>query len=310
MIPSGGGSFILRTNSIGMRSDRDYSHSAPASERRLLCLGDSYTAGDGVENKFRFSDCLEADHSNLEVMNFGLPGSGTDQQLLIFESLAKSFDPDAIILAFGLEDIQRNVTDIWPYRQRGSNTVWYMPKPYFKFEDGSLVVYNQPVPNLRMSKEDALRNRESASFLRWMAIKAAAPGWVRQQSLLKRLSVTLMNPYSGYESEGNHEWKLMRAIIDRLIYQIRGKPLFIVPLPSLHYCMMNLTPAYMRRLENLRDSARSVFVPDILPDFKALSSPERQKCFMSDGHYSPFGHRIVARALSRALSDHYPEVLN
>ena len=310
MMPGADGAFCLRTNSIGMRSDREYSQTRPPGGHRLLCLGDSYTAGDGVDNKVRFSDCLEADHSKLEVMNFGLPGSGTDQQLLIFESLARSFDADAVMLAFGVEDIQRNMTDIWPYRQRGSNAVWYMAKPYFKFEEGSLVLHNQPVPNVRLSKGDAMKHRESAHFLRWMDIKVTAPRWAQQQSLLKMLSVSLMNPYSGYGSEDNHEWKLMRAILDRLIREVADIPLFITPLPDLHHSVMGLTPTYMCRLENLRDSAKSVFVLDILPDFKALPSHERKKCFMSDGHYSPLGHRVVTQAVSRALANYCPDVLS
>jgi hypothetical protein len=300
---------LLRTNSIGMRSNRDYSQSPPASGHRLLCLGDSYTAGDGVENKARFSDCLERDYSNLEVLNFGLPGSGTDQQLLIFESLAKSFNADGVMLAFGVEDVQRNVLDIWPYRQRGSTTVWYMPKPYFTLEGGSLVLHNQPVPNVRVSKEDALKDMESAHIWRWNDIRSAAPKWAQEESLLKRLSVTLMNPYRGYGSEDNHEWKLMRTILDKLIQEVEGKPLFIIPLPSIYHCVMNLAPTYMHRLRNLRDSAKSVFVLDILPEFKAVPSQERKKCFRSDGHYSTLGHQVVARAISRAFCDYYPDVL-
>ena len=42
--------------------------------------GDSFTAADGVSNRQRYSDLLEARLPGIEVYNFGLPGTGTDQQ--------------------------------------------------------------------------------------------------------------------------------------------------------------------------------------------------------------------------------------
>ena len=72
-IPHEGGSYALATNSVGMRANREYSRSSERSAVRILLLGDSFSAGDGVNNEDRFSDVLERQHPGLEVLNFGLP---------------------------------------------------------------------------------------------------------------------------------------------------------------------------------------------------------------------------------------------
>ena len=49
----------------------------------ILRFGDSYTAADGVSNKKRYSDVLMQMLPNTEIYNFGMPGTGTDQQYFI-----------------------------------------------------------------------------------------------------------------------------------------------------------------------------------------------------------------------------------
>src|SRR5262245_10687095 len=83
-----GGGYLLRTNEAGFRSEREFEPHRQAGGARILLFGDSFTAGDGVSNAHRFSDVLETLVPGTEVYNFGLPGTGTDQQYLTCTHLA------------------------------------------------------------------------------------------------------------------------------------------------------------------------------------------------------------------------------
>ena len=74
--------YLVKTNKQGFRSEYDFVEEKNSNKIRLVFLGDSYTAGDNVDNKDRFSNLLE-EELGCECYNFGLAGSGVDQQLLI-----------------------------------------------------------------------------------------------------------------------------------------------------------------------------------------------------------------------------------
>src|SRR3989442_6670299 len=87
-IPHERGGYFVRTNDSGFRCDHNFSAEKPATTRRILLFGDSHTAGDGVSNGQRYGDLLE-EQLGIQVYNFGLPGTGTDQQYLAYQEYAK-----------------------------------------------------------------------------------------------------------------------------------------------------------------------------------------------------------------------------
>ena len=89
-IPHGGGGYLVRVNDAGFRCRPRGGGEQPAGHVRVLLFGDSFTAGDGVSNTHRYGDVLEQLVPGLEVYNFGLSGTGTDQQYLVFREVAPS----------------------------------------------------------------------------------------------------------------------------------------------------------------------------------------------------------------------------
>src|SRR5688572_1714497 len=87
-IPNENGGYYVRTNSLGFRSDLELTPTKNGRPR-ILFLGDSVTAADGCDNEERFAE-LVGQSLGAQVYNFGLSGSGTDQQLLIYRKFAKS----------------------------------------------------------------------------------------------------------------------------------------------------------------------------------------------------------------------------
>jgi hypothetical protein len=81
----------------------------PKGIKRILFLGDSFTAGLGLARPHRFTDVIkERLGSHCDVMNMGLWGYSTDQQLLVLEEKGLSYSPDIVVLAMFMDDLFNN----------------------------------------------------------------------------------------------------------------------------------------------------------------------------------------------------------
>lgn len=115
----------------------------PAGTRRVLLLGDSFLEGYTVEDdevvSAQLEDLLntEGGAAPVEVINGGVAGYSTDQQLLFFDHEGAAYQPDVTVLLF-------HVNDVW---FNGQDHYWRGAKPFFRLEaDGSLALENAPVP--------------------------------------------------------------------------------------------------------------------------------------------------------------------
>jgi lysophospholipase L1-like esterase len=96
-----------RINSHGYR-DRDRALSKPPGVYRIATLGDSFTEARQVPMDKTFTSLAEEElnrnHSlgerQVEVLNFGIGGIGTAQELLLLRERVWKFDPDMIVLQF------------------------------------------------------------------------------------------------------------------------------------------------------------------------------------------------------------------
>lgn len=132
-----------KVNSAGLM-DREYSVEKPEGVYRILVLGDSFAEGLRVPMDTAFHSILEeelnAAGKRVEVINAGVAGWGTDQQLLFYREIGRKYAPDMVLLAFFPgNDVMNNAIGLEAANFGG------VKKPYFLLEDGKLVLHNQPV---------------------------------------------------------------------------------------------------------------------------------------------------------------------
>lgn len=92
-------------NSDGFR-DREWTKQKPPGTRRIAMLGDSFTCGMGVHEPDTLPRQLEAalqstsptSVKRIEVMNFGIAGWDTRTERLCYDTIAREFHPDLVVL--------------------------------------------------------------------------------------------------------------------------------------------------------------------------------------------------------------------
>lgn len=70
VVPHEGGGIALRTNSAGLRADRDYQDKT-LGVMRIGVFGDSFTEGNQVNAEETYASIIERSVPNVEVLNFG-----------------------------------------------------------------------------------------------------------------------------------------------------------------------------------------------------------------------------------------------
>ena len=294
----------MRCNQAGFRCDCEVTPRKPGGRFRVIVFGDSYTAGDGVSNGKRYTDLLESRLEGTEVLNFGLPGSGPDQQYLAYQVFAHELEYDLLIISTQVSNISRLGGEHLTLGAVDGRVVC-RSKPYFRLEDGELVLENQPVPRevrpLDPSEWEAAKDRGAGStkrlvrkiYRRWPGLHDLAL-WARR-----------VHSPAEYDDPNDPTWRLLKAILVAWIRQSRA-PVILCPIPTFRHVNKTLPAAsYLRRFAELGAEER-VEVVDVLPAFWRLSAADRKRSrFPIDEHPSELGHEVIAGALEPHVRAHY-----
>lgn len=130
---TGSRTITVSNNRMGFR---DREHGAK-QKPRIVVVGDSFVWGYDAEQDERFTERLQAALPGFEVLNTGVSGYGTDQELLMLEARIDQLQPDLVLLIFCAENDQDD---------NASNLRYGYYKPYFTMVDRVARSAGVPVP--------------------------------------------------------------------------------------------------------------------------------------------------------------------
>ena len=155
------GEAYVSINSDGLR-DREHSLVKPRDSFRIAVLGDSYPEALSVRMEEAFwsvmqsklQECAPAPRK-IEVLNFGISGYGTAQELLTLREQVWKYSPDLVILAVTTNnDITDNVRAL-----KKTDEI-----PYFIYKDNQLTLDD----SFKDSRPFRWRQAAISRFGRWL----------------------------------------------------------------------------------------------------------------------------------------------
>ena len=110
---SADGSWRFETNAQGFRNREDFEYEKDEGVIRVLALGDSHTQGYEVRQDFTYSAVIEkflrAHGFDAQVLNSGVSGFSTAEELVFLENEGIRYEPDFVVLGFFANDFEDNL---------------------------------------------------------------------------------------------------------------------------------------------------------------------------------------------------------
>jgi lysophospholipase L1-like esterase len=312
----------VTTNSLGLRGpERPYAK--PPGVRRVLVLGDSFAEAAQVSeqegNVSRLEQILNGtDGPRYDVINGGVGGWGTGQELLFLQADGYRYQPDLVMVLLYLgNDVFDNS---WELQGRPAN----VKEPYFTFhEDGSF----EPLP---------FRNRKPDNV---------GPGvaWLRDNTMLwnifetgvlqkltesqadadvqaNRFNLNKMLIHSLKSSERQDSaWRVTLTLLQRVreFDESRGIQTAIVVAPAA-YQVYDADWTTLLEANDLRRDQWSPTLPnevlaehadqigapmlDLLPELRASAEGGPRLYYPYNKHWTADGHAVAAQAIADFLT--------
>lgn len=284
----------LQINGQGFRNRDEVSWTVPAGRTRIVCSGDSFTLGYGVDDDETWCHLLSTYDPRIEAVNMGQGGYGIDQAYLWYRRDAARLDHQVHIFAYISNDFRRMRSAVF----RG------YPKPVLRMRDGQFTVENVPVPR---------RPFYAAWLPRWESV--ARP--LRTSELLLDLRERWgpgdpSQPEVRGPAPDSTTWELTRAIFQDLVALNRAKHsrLVVVHLPTgIDHQGEGANP-WRERASRAAAELGFTFV-DLIEPFRQLPPETVSPMFIQQdipgvigarGHYTRGGNEWVARKLGTILA--------
>ena len=265
----------VRINENGLR-DRERSYDRHNDNQRILVLGDSFAWGYGVEESERFSQRLE-ETLGVEVINGGVSGYSTDQELLWYRNEGIKYETDLVILVVAGNDVGDN-------EQQLVSTIYYKPK--FVIEKGQLIPTGHPVP----------KTSPQGLFVYSLSQRSALAYFLIQRyfdllTLYGRARATPKpeNSQASGTGVGKEPFELTIALIDEMKNIAESRKAKFMIVTTDRWWNHPSGESYEDFVAIMRSEGFLVLDVESMPGF----DPE-EMLIPDDGHWSPAGHKFVA----------------
>jgi hypothetical protein len=285
----------LTINSQGFRSRKNFSLNIPRGRTRIICSGDSFTLGYGVDDDATWCELLNVLEPKFETINMGQGGYGIDQAYLWYKRDGTKFQHDFHLFAFIMHDFSR---------MENTQFAQYS-KPMFTLNgNNELELRNIPVPKGSLGTPWRRQIASSASQLRLLQLLTGVKKEARDLRGSREISPRTMEI----------AYKLFEEL--QKMNRTGNSQLILVFLPSRGTLKELEVPeskvsAWKNRFHG-ELTERDLEIVDLHEDFQKLSKQDRDQMFIPEGemefpsaagHYNERGNRFVAEALLRRIHD-------
>jgi hypothetical protein len=284
----------LRTNAQGFRSNQNINAAVPDGKARVICSGDSFTLGFGVDNDHTWCQLLSLLEPRLETVNMGQGGYGVDQAYLWYKRDAARIEHQVHLLAFITHDF---------YRVQSDSFLGYA-KPALDVANGALVVKNVPVPRRSYYLSWITQSIEKLRRLRTVELSTRFIQKIRHTAVASR------QPLQGKRNDKTRE--VLRKIFEDLkrIDEQRSSKLVLVYLPTIDELKGGGPQDWTEFLE---EEARALGIPliNLFREFRSLPYDEIGNQFIpkgqlayqhAEGHFNVAGNELVAKMIYEQLT--------
>lgn len=327
------GQGLVSINSLGMR-DIERPIAKPPNTFRVAILGDSYAEalqvnreqGFAVQLESALGRCQFAGKKTIEVLNFGVSGFGTVQELLMYRERAKLFQPDVVLILFlSGNDLAENLPGLRTDEAR----------PYMQLENGVWVTTGA----LQRSRGFMIRHTwwwrtlvNMAHFSRTLQLLNRVKNrWAQAQLTLDIPNNSLSSSEPGLNDFiyapprtpwANDAWQITEGLLSELVREIRANasepllvtatnPIQVTPHHSLraaHAKMLGVADLLYaeRRLEEWSRRSDTRIIP-LAPRMQVYAEENQVYLHgffntrMDGGHWNAAGHALAAEIVGEKL---------
>ena len=314
--------FANETDTInlqGLRSSREYSEHPASGVLRVAAFGGSFVYANEVDNRQSWSTVLERLYPDMELLNYGVGGYGTDQAWLRFRAEGLRLSPDIVLIGFVPVNLRRIVN---VYRRfLSTNESPLLWKPRFILEDDTLRLIPNPITDLddlRLILREPRQVRERVAHDQWYepliyeaplydlsaSVRLATAFWIRIGNRYLRPNRLIEDGiFNGESTAFQIQLAVLKAFSADVSHQ-GALPivLFFPDRESLERIQNGRSPTYQPLADSVRAFGIEVF--DLSEAFAAKVGSEGVGPWFAPGnHYSPAGNEIVADWLGQRLLD-------
>ncbi|MEG4495597.1 SGNH/GDSL hydrolase family protein [Microcoleus sp. F10-C6] len=327
------GKAYLQINSEGFR-DREHSKTKPENTFRIAVLGDSFVAAQEVPLEQTFLNVMERklckdeafSGKKVEVINFGVRGYGTAQELITLREKVWQYAPDLVLLAFFTDN---DVTNNYQFPEFKA-----FFRPYFIFQDDKLVFdgsfVNSDAYRSRLSwwtlAYDTIRDNSRVVQIMFKIINYYSEQLKQQRVLTEGRETSLVDKV--YKEPADTNWQEAWQVTEELIRLMRNEvvekganflvvtlsnPIQVHPEPSIRQKFMEDLGIsdlfYPDWRINALAEREGFTVLNLAPSFQTYAEKNKLclhgfdnfvPCF---GHWNALGHQLAGKIIGQKISE-------
>lgn len=322
----------VKINSLGFNNE-NFNEAKASGTVRIAVLGDSFTAADGVDYDKSYSylltkkiqDLIFADptttYNKVEVLNFGISGASTGDEMKYYSMYAQKYHPDAVVLNFFLGNDLNDNSMYYKYRDAmlSSKDKWdAVPQPVAVQQNN---FFNRKDRLFRMSAIVRFANRvvRSSSLLTGFAIKLGLYASPTKDKGLYDLGIPIDEYYylDPLDPEREQYLKFSSDLLNNFKKQLDkdGVRFALWLLPHGRIVIPDLLNAHKSRFPKLRNynfnpkGVEGRLIASLDPSIKVFNlratierqMSENKNMFMGEngeGHFNEYGHEVASDALA------------